>query len=94
VYRNEDVDRSVRTVVEQIERGELDWIGLSSPSIARSLPRLLPPAALGRLGDAVRLAAISPVTAAAAREVGLPISAEAQEYTWDGIFNAIIDACG
>ena len=92
VYRNEDVTEFSPTVVQQIEQGELDWIGLSSPSIARNLKDLLPETALALLGNSVRLASISPVTSAAAKEVGLPIVAEARDYTWDGIFAAIIDA--
>ena len=92
VYRNEDVTEFSPTVVQQIEQGELDWSGLSSPSIARNLKDLLPETALALLGNSVRLASISPVTSAAAKEVGLPIVAEARDYTWDGIFAAIIDA--
>ena len=92
VYRNEDVAEFSPTVIQQIEQGELDWIGLSSPSIARGLKTLLPETALARLGNSVRLASISPVTSSAAKEVGLPIAAEAKDYTWDGIFEAIIAA--
>lgn len=92
VYRNEDVDTLSPAAIEQIEQGELDWIGLSSPSIARSLHERLPDSALAQIGNTVRLAAISPVTAAAAKEVGLPIAIEAKDYTWDGIFEAIIAA--
>ena len=92
VYRNEDVAEFSPTVVQQIEAGELDWIGLSSPSIARGLKKLLPNTALTHLGNSVRLVSISPVTSAAAKKVGLPIAAEAKDYTWDGIFKAIIDA--
>jgi uroporphyrinogen III methyltransferase/synthase len=35
---------------------------------------------------------ISPVTTAAAREAGLPVHAEAAEYTWPGLFQAILEA--
>ncbi|MEW4528547.1 uroporphyrinogen-III C-methyltransferase [Maioricimonas sp. JC845] len=90
VYHNEDVTGLPEAVLESITAGQLDWIGLSSPSIARSLNALLPQAARAHLGTSVRLAAISPVTAEAAREVGLPVSAVATEFTWDGIFDAII----
>ena len=48
------------------------------------------PAAREQLGRSVRLATISPVTSAAAREEGLPVDAEAAEYTWDGIIGAIV----
>jgi uroporphyrinogen III methyltransferase / synthase len=92
VYQNVDVEALPLAELELIETGRLDWIGLSSPSIARSLKKLLTPAALEQIGKTVRLASISPVTSAAAGEAGLPIAAEAQTYTWDGIFAAIMAA--
>ncbi|MFQ5731816.1 MAG: uroporphyrinogen-III C-methyltransferase [Planctomycetaceae bacterium] len=87
VYRNGDVDALPLEQRRQIERGELDWIGLSSPSIARSLNRLLGDSALDA---SVRFASISPVTSAAAREAELPVCAEATDYTWDGLIAAIV----
>jgi uroporphyrinogen III methyltransferase/synthase len=49
-------------------------------------------AALDQLGRRTRLASISPVTTARAREIGLPIAAEATDYTWDGLLDAILRA--
>lgn len=91
VYQNTDVDAFSPIIVDQLKRGQLDWIAISSPSIARNLMRLLPDEARNHLGKRTKLASISPVTTAAAKEVGLPITAEAKEYTWDGLFQAIID---
>lgn len=90
VYRNEDVESFPADQLSRIERGELDWIVLSSPSIARNLKRLLSPAAEARLGSPTLLASISPVTTQAAEELGLSVSAEATDYTWPGIIDAII----
>ncbi len=90
VYRNVDVESLPAAELRLIEDGQLDWIGLSSPSIARSLKRLLSPAALSQIGKQVRLASISPVTTAAARDVSLPIAVEAEVYTWDGLCDAIM----
>lgn len=92
VYRNLDVSSLPADAIEQMERGELNWIGLSSPSIAQNLANLLTPAARAQLGKSVHIASISPVTSAAAKEAGLPVNAEAKVYTWDGIFEAIIEA--
>jgi uroporphyrinogen III methyltransferase/synthase len=92
VYRNLDVGALDPEVVRQIESGEIDWIGLSSPSIARALHRLLTPAAREQIGKTTRVASISPVTSAAASELGLPVQAEATTYTWDGILEAIVAA--
>ncbi len=89
VYQNRDLDQLPSSSLQQIERGELDWIGLSSPSIARNLARLLTDDAKNWLGNKTKLASISPVTSAAAREVGLPINVEATDYTWEGLFDAM-----
>jgi len=92
VYRNIDVDAFSADVLQRFEQGDVDWIGLSSPSIARSLKRLLTDSVLSENGGSVKLAAISPVTATAAKDAGLTVSTEAETYTWDGIFEAIIAA--
>jgi uroporphyrinogen III methyltransferase/synthase len=92
VYQNVDATSLPAEAVQSIIAGNLDWIALSSPSIARSLKTLLPDSALERLGHTTRLAAISPVTADAAREVGLTIATVAENYTWDGLFEAMVAA--
>lgn len=92
VYQNRDATDIPPMARELLEAGEVDWIALSSPSIARSLKKLIGPEALAHLGNRTRLAAISPVTTAAAEEAGLPIHAEAKEYTWPGLFEAIVAA--
>ena len=89
VYQNRDVTELDAETVELIEAGELTWIGLSSPSIARSLAALLPDSAKASLGKSTRLVAISPVTAEAAAECGLPVALVADTFTWDGILSAI-----
>ncbi|GAF86663.1 unnamed protein product, partial [marine sediment metagenome] len=90
VYQNRDVESQLVSESQMIVSGQLDWIGLSSPSIARNLRNLLSAEAVKEIGHSVRLASISPVTSAAADEVGLSVAAEAETYTWEGIFDAII----
>jgi len=85
VYRHVDVDRFEPEVEQRLAAGELHWIALSSPSIARNIARLVP---AGQRAQ-VRFAAISPVTAAAAHEAGLQIDVIAEEYTWAGLVSAI-----
>lgn len=89
VYQNRNALSFPPTAMACLNDHAIDWIGLSSPSIARQLKALLPADVIDALGDKIRLASISPVTTAAATEVGLPISAEATTYTWSGIFAAI-----
>ncbi|MBI1348521.1 uroporphyrinogen-III C-methyltransferase [bacterium] len=92
VYQNQDVTAWPDEAVQQLEAGELDWIALSSPSIANQVAQLLPAAAHVHLGRKTRIAAISPVTAEAAKEAGLPVHAVATDYTWPGLLNAIARA--
>ncbi|HCS53313.1 uroporphyrinogen-III C-methyltransferase [Rubinisphaera sp.] len=88
-YHHQDAVALSEQSQHLIETGQLDWIGLSSPAIARQLAKLIPEQARQYLGNKIKLAAISPITAQAAEETGLPITAIATEFTWDGIFDAI-----
>ncbi|MFV0443437.1 MAG: uroporphyrinogen-III C-methyltransferase [Planctomycetaceae bacterium] len=94
VYENNDVAVLAESVERQLAEGRLDWIGLSSPSIARHLAKLLTSGARDQLGQTARLAAISPVTAAAAGEAGLPVDVVAETFTWEGLFDAMVAAGG
>lgn len=89
VYQNRDVESLSAEALDLIGSEDLNWIGLSSPSIARSLANLLPEAARSSLGNETQLAAISPVTADAAKECGLSVSLVAGTFTWDGMLSAI-----
>ncbi|WP_437185938.1 uroporphyrinogen-III C-methyltransferase [Planctomicrobium sp. SH668] len=88
VYQHVDLESFPEDVLRQISEGELTWIALSSPTIAVNIARLLDYQQRSR----VKFAAISPVTEAAGQAEGLLISAVAQEYTWQGIFDAIVAA--
>ena len=94
VYKNVDVATLPANVQSRIAEGRLDWIAISSPSIARGVARVLPGAGSSGTGRRPRLAAISPVTAEAAREAGLTVDAVAAEYTWDGLLEAIARSQG
>ncbi|QDV21066.1 Uroporphyrinogen-III C-methyltransferase [Gimesia panareensis] len=89
VYENHDVSAWDTESLKLLESGAIDWVGLSSPSIARNFGRLLTEEARQQLGRKTRLVSISPVTTQAASEAGLTVDAEAEEYHWDGIFAAI-----
>jgi uroporphyrinogen III methyltransferase/synthase len=89
VYQNLDAKSFSDEALAALGNSQLDWIGLSSPSIARRIADLLPESAREQLGKSLRIASISPVTSAAAKAAGLPVHAEATTYTWNGIFEAI-----
>ncbi|MDB4743705.1 uroporphyrinogen-III C-methyltransferase [Planctomicrobium sp.] len=86
VYEHQDVAQFEDSAKSALENREVDWIGLSSPTIARNIAKLLSDLNLSR---PPQFAAISPVTEAAALEAGLQINAVATEHTWEGIFAAI-----
>jgi len=70
---------------EAVSRLPVDWIVLTSPSIASSAVRLF--------GDRIRrwrIATISPVTSAALEPLGLRPAAEAVRATADGLVDAMI----
>lgn len=94
VYDNRDVAAYPAEIQQRLLRGDLDWIGLSSPSIARQFVNLLPEQAKPHIGTRIKLASISPVTSAALRDCGLEPDTEAGEYTWSGILQAILQAEG
>jgi uroporphyrinogen III methyltransferase/synthase len=92
VYQNVDVTEADAELLERLRDGTVDWITLTSPAIARSLARLVPADLLPMLGRNIRLASISPLTTQTARELGMEISAEATQYTTDGVVQAMIEA--
>jgi len=89
VYENRDIEKLSDEVIHRLRAGTLNWIGLSSPSIARRFAALLKASGIDVSDLKSRIATISPVTSAAARESGLEVAAEATHYTWDGILQAI-----
>ncbi len=87
VYDHRDVEGFSEEVIKTLVNGEVDWIGLSSPTIARNIANLI---SKFDLNSVPRLVAISPVTEQAAMEAGLEVSTVATVHTWDGIFDAIV----
>ena len=91
VYRHKDITEWPPNVVQRLVAGQLDWICVSSPAIAKNVARLIPEAARQHIGQSLRIATISPLTSAACREVGMIVSAEATEHTFNGILSAIVN---
>ena len=89
VYHNEDIETFDHAALEMLRNETLHWIGISSPSIARQLAKLLSSSDIDLTSLTTKIASISPVTTAAAKEAGLPVALEATDYTWNGILAAI-----
>jgi len=91
VYHNTDAESLPDSITRRIMGGTVDWITLTSSAITERLHELLPEPARRRLGRQVRLASLSPVTSATAARLGWSIAAEAAEFTWDGLVQALVD---
>jgi len=86
-YESVDVDVADETVEEAWERGDVQWVTITSSAIARSL--------YGMWGErlrGVKIASISPITSETIRELGLEPAAEATTYTTEGLIDAIVKA--
>jgi uroporphyrinogen III methyltransferase/synthase len=75
-----------------LRAGEMDYVTLTSSNIARALAAALDAdtrelVRAGRVG----LVTISPRTSAVMRELGLPVAAQAREYTSDGVAAALCE---
>jgi uroporphyrinogen-III synthase len=82
-----DVDSDV---LEEIRRGRVDVIMLTSPSAFHALAELLGSEMLQRICQQTATVAIGSTTATAIREFGLPAPIEAREATSAGMAEAII----
>lgn len=86
VYASVDVETPDPDAADSLAAGEIDWVMVTSPAIARSLVRLY--------GDALRrarLASISPLTSAALRDLGCEPAAEASDSTMAGLVDALLN---
>jgi uroporphyrinogen III methyltransferase/synthase len=94
VYSQVDALDAGSETLDLLRQGQIDYVTVTSSNIARALAKALDEASRSRIaaGD-VRLVSISPVTSATLRELGLPIAAEAVEYTAAGVVEAIIQLC-
>jgi uroporphyrinogen III methyltransferase/synthase len=91
VYRNADAEELPSAVLERLEDGSVDWVTLTSSAIAERFHALLPERVRQRVGTKIKLASLSPVTTGAAERLGWRVSAEAAEYTWDGLVGALVE---
>ncbi len=83
-YRTEVAWDQVDRLVAVLREG-VDALTLTSPSAARALVRLLG----SRLPEGVRVVCIGPVTAEAARRLGVRVDAVAEVYTSEGMVQAL-----
>jgi uroporphyrinogen III methyltransferase / synthase len=87
VYRSDDVERPDPETSAMLRDGRIDWVTVTSSSIARRL--------VAWFGDDLRnarLASISPITSGVLRELGHRPAVEAAQYTLAGLAAAMAAA--
>jgi len=87
VYQSIDVFSPNPDVARALASGSVDWTTVTSSAIARSVVRLF-----GEELRKTRLAAISPITANTLTQAGYPPVVVAENYTSDGVVDAILAA--
>lgn len=91
VYEQADAVEGRDDVFDALRRGEIRYVTLTSPNIAKAVAKLFDDTIRGRVerGE-VRLVAISPLTAAALTDIGLTVAATAAEATTDGLIAEVV----
>ncbi|MCX6355056.1 MAG: uroporphyrinogen-III C-methyltransferase [Candidatus Aureabacteria bacterium] len=88
-YRTVISERILRELGTLITKERIDFILLTSPSIAEGYARMLKKISAEKF-HAPLCAAIGPVTAMAARTLGLKVAVEAKQHTDEGLVAAIV----
>jgi uroporphyrinogen III methyltransferase / synthase len=83
-YRTVPLRRLDEDARQRLDGGEVDWVAFTASSTVQGFAR-----AYGAPPPRVRVAAIGPVTAAAARSAGMRVDATAREHTIPGLVAAI-----
>lgn len=87
VYETVLEDSDAESVREMIEAGEVDAVTFTSSSTVRNFVSLIGDT---KLPENTTIACIGPITAETAKEVGLEPDIVAEEYTIDGLVEALI----
>jgi uroporphyrinogen III methyltransferase/synthase len=89
-YRVHEETQWDATVIQRLEKAEVDWITVTSPRTVRALESRLPDTATRHIGNKIKVASISPLTSAAARSAGWEPIVEARDASMDSLIDAIV----
>ena len=76
-----------------LEKGLIDIITFTSSSTVKNLVSMLGSDLIAELRDKVQVACIGPITAQTAREAGFTVDIMAEQFTVDGLVQAVLKAC-
>ena len=88
-YRTEEVRDNVDILMTGLEQGTIDLITFTSSSTVKNFHALIPPAKFNDLMKGVTVAAIGPITADTAKELGIDVHIVAESFTIPGLCDAI-----
>lgn len=80
-----------QSAVDQIRHGQMDFLTFTSSSTVHNFVKIIGKEYIGR-ADKARVACIGPITADTAREYGFTVDIVAEEYTIQGLVDAIVAA--
>lgn len=83
-YINRDVDEADPNVAARVDRGDVDWITVTSSATAENLHRMF-----NQSLHRSKLASLSPVTSNTLRKLGYQVTAEADPYTIESLIESI-----
>ena len=75
-----------------LEKGMVDLITFTSSSTVKNLNSMLKKETVAKLSSQAQVACIGPITAQTAREAGFKVDVVAEEFTIDGLVQAILQA--
>ncbi len=90
VYRTKERRENVDVLIERLEQGSIDIVTFTSSSTVRNFKAIIPPERFESLMEGTTIAVIGPITAGTARELGFKVDIEAEDYTIDGLCEAIV----
>lgn len=88
-YRTIVGDGDAAAIRQSLADGEIHVVTFTSSSTVQNFVKLVGEEGLPSLMDKVIVASIGPITSRTARELGLRVDVEAQEYTIEGLVRAI-----
>jgi uroporphyrinogen III methyltransferase / synthase len=89
-YQTLTADEESDTLIAALEKNEVDMITFTSSSTVNNFRSLLPAGRESTLMKGVAVACIGPITAETAKSMGIHVDLTAQDFTIDGLCNAVV----
>ncbi len=88
-YRTKEVRDNIDFLLSRLEESTIDLITFTSSSTVKNFHALIPPAKFNDLMKGITIAAIGPITADTAKELGIDVHIVAESFTIPGLCDAI-----